>query len=519
MEAHDAAVAVVAARVKHFHKEQKPFRNYHGSSLSTRPSDRNRDNIVDTSSLSHVLAIDKAKKTASVEPNVSMDVLVAATMKEGLVPQVVMELPSITVGGGFSGSSGESSSFRFGLFEATINGIEIVLPTGEVAKASNSEKQDLFWGAASAFGTIGVVTLLEVQLMDAKKYVAMTYYLTKGFDNTLVRIKEETKKEENDYIDGIAFTPESSVICCGRMVDDLPSGQKPRHFTRRGDPWFYLRVKDAHDHLLKFPENSFIDYIPLEDYLFRYDRGGFWTGRQAFEYFKVPFNRITRYVLDPFMYTRVINQAQAKTDFSYHYMIQDCGIPFQKCNEFKSWLDENIGLYPLWLCPLRARRDSPGSSHGIHAAMGKRDYSDLLNFGVWGLISWDRQEVLGKNKALEAKVRELDGWKTLYAHTYYSEEDFWSVYDRESYDAVRAKYGANYLPSVYEKVSVKVDLEAEEAALRTSTKARLKAKAKSTWPTRGLLGVYHAVRGGDVLLQKQEKPQTQKTASSGPGKA
>lgn len=510
MEAHNATVAAVAERVKHFHKQQKPFRNYHGSSLSTRPSDRNKDNIVDTSALSHVLSIDKEKKTASVEPNVPMDALVAATLKEGLVPQVVMELPSITVGGGFSGSSGESSSFRFGLFEATINSIEIVLPTGEVAKASNSEKQDLFWGAASAFGTVGVVTLLEVQLMDAKKYVALTYHLSKGFDNTLVKIKEETENDDNDYIDGITFTPESSVICCGRMVDDLPSGQKPRRFTHRGDPWFYLRAQDAHNQLLKSPECNVTDYIPLWDYLFRYDRGGFWTGRQAFQYFKVPFNRITRYILDPFMYTRVINQAQAKTDFSHYYMIQDCGIPFQKCKEFKTWLDENVGLYPLWLCPLKARRDSPGSCHGIHAAMGKRDYSDLLNFGVWGLISWDRRDVLDKNKALEAKVRELDGWKTLYAHTYYTEEDFWSVYDQESYNTVRAKYGATYLPSVYEKVCVKVDLDAEEAAQRASAKARLKTRIKSTWPTRGLLGVYHAVRGGDVLLQKQDpKPQAQ----------
>ncbi|KAI3395451.1 hypothetical protein diail_1314 [Diaporthe ilicicola] len=513
MEAHDAAVAAVATRVKHFHKAQKPFRNYHGSSLSTRPSERNKDNIVDTSSLTNILAVDKAKKTASVEPNVPMDALVAASIKEGLVPQVVMELPSITVGGGFSGSSGESSSFRFGLFEATINSIEIVLPTGEIAKASNGEKQDLFWGAASAFGTVGVVTLLEVQLMDAKKYVALTYHLTKGFDDTLVKIKEETEKDENDYIDGITFTPESSVICCGRMVDDLPSGQKPRRFTRRGDPWFYLRAHDAHNQLLKSPETPVIDYIPLADYLFRYDRGGFWTGRQAFQYFKVPFNRITRYILDPFMYTRVINQAQAKTDFSNYYMIQDCGIPFQKCKEFKAWLDDNVGLYPLWLCPLRARRDSPGSCHGIHAAMGKRDYSDLLNFGVWGLISWDRRDALAKNKALEAKVRELDGWKTLYAHTYYTEEDFWSVYERESYDAVRAKYGANYLPSVYEKVSVKVDLDAEEAALRASPKARIKGRLKSTWPTRGLVGVYHAIRGGDVLLQKQDRQKAKKTVS------
>lgn len=501
MEAHEAAVAGVAARVKQFHDKQEPFRNYHGSSLSTRPSHRNRGNIVDTSSLNHVLRVDKTTKTAVVEPNVPMDALVEATLKEGLIPQIVMEFPSITVGGGFSGSAGESSSFRFGLFEAIINWIEIVLPTGEVTRASKLEKPDLFWCAASAFGTLGVVTLLQVQLMDAKKYVTLTYHFSKGFGDTLAKIKEETGNGENSYVDAIMFTKSSAVTCSGRLVDDLPSGEEPKRFTRRKDPWFYIRAKQVHSKLSRSPQTAMTDYIPLVDYLFRYDRGGFWTGRQAFDYFKVPFNRITRYLLDPLLYTSVINTAQVKTDFANHFMIQDCGIPFDRCEEFKTWLDDNIGLYPIWLCPLRPRRDSPDSCHGIHAAMGLPDYPDLLNFGVWGLASWDRGEALAKNKAVEKIVREMGGWKTLYAHAYYTQDEFWELYDRDSYNAVREKYGATYLPTVYDKVRIKVDLEAEQAN-PVSKKARWKARVNSIWPIRGLVGLYYVFKGGDVLLQK-----------------
>lgn len=502
MDAHDATVATVAARVKEFHERRESFRNYHGSSLSTRPSNRNRSNIVDTSALDKVLRVDTATQTALVEPNVPMDALVEATMKEGLIPQVVMEFPSITVGGGFSGSAGESSSFRFGLFEATINRIEIVLPTGEVAEASKMENCDLFWGAASAFGTLGVVTLLEVQLMQARRYVALTYRITEGFDKTVAGIKQEMDQGENDYLDAIMFTKNSTVTCCGRLVDNLPAGERPRRFTRRRDPWFYVRAEQVHSTLVRSPESTITDYIPIVDYLFRYDRGGFWTGRQAFSYFKVPFNRVTRYVLDPFMYTRVINTTQAKTDFANHYLIQDCGIPFARCAEFKTWLDADIRIYPLWLCPLRARRGPPDSDHGIHAAMGRPGYPDLLNFGVWGLASWDRREAVDKNRALETKVRALGGWKTLYAHAYYTEDEFWEVYDLGSYQAVREKYGAAYLPSVFDKVGIKVDLEEEKAKAAASGKARRRAKVKTMWPIRGLVGVYHAVKGGDVLLQK-----------------
>jgi FAD/FMN-containing dehydrogenase len=50
-----------------------------------------------------------------------MDALVAATKAHGLVPLVVPEFPGITTGGAFSGTSGESSSFREGFFDHTIN--------------------------------------------------------------------------------------------------------------------------------------------------------------------------------------------------------------------------------------------------------------------------------------------------------------------------------------------------------------------------------------------------------------
>jgi len=60
--------------------------------------------MVDTSGFSHVLKIDREKKTVLVEPNVPMDVLVEETLKLGLLPPVVMEFPGITVGGGFAGS-------------------------------------------------------------------------------------------------------------------------------------------------------------------------------------------------------------------------------------------------------------------------------------------------------------------------------------------------------------------------------------------------------------------------------
>lgn len=96
MEAHQAAVAAIRTRVQSFFAHQKPFRIYHGSTSSTRPSQYTKDNIVDTSGLTHVLKVDAEKKTVLTEPNVPMDALVSATLKHNLVPPVVMEFPGIT---------------------------------------------------------------------------------------------------------------------------------------------------------------------------------------------------------------------------------------------------------------------------------------------------------------------------------------------------------------------------------------------------------------------------------------
>jgi delta24-sterol reductase len=68
---------------------------------------------------------------------------------------------------------------------------------------------------------------------------------------------------------------------------------------------------------------------------------------------------------------------------------------------------------------------------------------------------------------------------------------------RKSYDALRAKFSATYLPSVHDKVNV--DFNAEEEAINASWVSWLLAVF---WPMRGPFGVYKAIAGGDYLLQR-----------------
>lgn len=497
MDRHNEAVALIAAQVQQFYENKTPFRIYHGSTNSTRQSQFRRDEMIDTSKLSHVMKVDINTKTALVEPNVPMDRLVEATLQYGLIPPVVMEFPGITTGGGFAGTSGESSSFRHGFFDRTVNWIEIVLANGDVVTASNTDKPDLFHGAAASFGTLGVTTLLELQLIEAKTYVELTYHPVFSMSEAISTIENATKDSSNDYLDGILFARDRGVICTGRLTNVLKNGTKIQRFSRARDPWFYLYAKKTMKSAGPTTEG-----IPLVDYLFRYDRGAFWVGIYAFKYFITPFNRITRWALDKFMHTRVMYHALHKSGHAKRYIIQDVAIPYPAADEFVEYLDRDLGFYPLWLCPLLQTGRSQKTPYGLLAEkMDPTAPEMLLNFGIWGPGPRGIDKFVDANRKLEHKVRELGGKKWLYAHAYYTEEEFWGIHDRKEYEALRAKYHATYLPSVYDKV--KVDVESEKKAIRDSWMVWLLALFWSIWPLSGLYGVLQATIGGDYLLPRE----------------
>lgn len=508
MDRHASEVALISSTITQFYQARTPFRVYHGSTNSTRPSGKTRANTVDTSRLNNVLSVDPSSLIAIVEPNVPMDKLVQETVKHGVVPPVIMEFPGITAGGGFSGTSGESSSFRYGPFEETVEWIEIVLADGEVVRASATENPDLFRGAASAFGTLGVITLLGVKLVQASPFVRLEYHLSRSFTEAVAKLLEETDRDENHFVDAITFGKDSTITCTGHMVDEPPAENKRiQRFTRAKDPWFYLRVEEVAKRLQSSQSHgdirTIVDYIPLADYLFRYDRGAFWTGRYAFKYFLTPFNRITRRVLDPFLHTRVMYAALHKSGLAQFYLTQDVAVPFDRSVEFQEWLDETYGIYPVWLCPLRIPKNGGDDTRTYTSGFWNPASREVINFGVWGPLSFDEKEALRLNRLLEAKLVEMGGRKCLYAQTYSTEEEFWANYDRKAYDALREKYKASHLPSVYDKV--KWHNPAEDAlGKKSSVGRRLKDRVWDIWPVRGLYGVIKVLQGGDYILGKDK---------------
>jgi hypothetical protein len=487
MPTHEEAVGQIANAVRDLFQQRQPFRIFHGSTNSTRPIDETRK-LVDISALSNILEINRETKTAIVEPGVSMDRLVQATLAVSMIPPVVMEFPGITVGGGYAGSAGESSSFKYGYFDHSVKAVEIVLATGDLMQASETTNVDLLKSAAGALGTLGITTKLEINLIPARRFVKLRYQPYQTVHDTITALRHATQDPENDYVDAILFSKSHGVLMIGRLTDVIPSSVRPQTFSGPWDPWFYLHVQQ------KPSDHASTEWIPIAEYLFRYDRGGFWVGAEAFKYSRfLPFNRLTRWLLNDFMHTRMLYRALHGGNMSFGHMIQDLSLPYSTVEQFIEYTSENLGIWPLWLCPLAAT--DPPTFHPCTTNPETGVSEAMLNVGVWGAASKDFSEFVRQNRDLETRLSELGGRKVLYSHTYYTEEEFWRIYNKNWYDELRNRYSATTLPTVYNKVAVHVE---QQMRTRLSAVSRL----ATMWPVAGLVGMWCAFRSGDHLLHR-----------------
>ncbi|KAF5710921.1 24-dehydrocholesterol reductase [Fusarium mundagurra] len=497
-----ALVGNIAAKIRDFYKLRQPYRVFHGSSSTTRSRHGSHTNVIDISMLSQVISVDTTQRTCLVEPNVPMDRLIEATIPYGLIPPVVMEFPGITAGGGFAGTSGESSSFRHGFFNETVDFVEMILGNGDIIRASREEHEDLFHGAAGAAGTLGMTTLIQVRLVKAKQFVKTTYHRVDSVTSGIATTKQCCEKVYVDYVDGILYSNDHGVVITGELTNTKPADYPIKTFSNAGDPWFYLHVKHQAESLP--PLAAVTEYIPLGEYLFRYDRAAFWVGRQGYTYFKiVPFNRFFRWLLDDYSHTRTLYHALHASRISNQFVVQDLALPYDTAEAFIDWVESELGIWPLWLCPLKGCRTPsfhPVTKDSSDIDAGSNTSQPMLNIGVWGWGPSEPEKFKAKNQALERKLVELGGRKWLYAHTYYTEEHFWEMYDRPWYQRLRERYFATTLPSIYDKVKTR-DLDASGKDDKGWGLGALLNK----WPIGGIYGMILAFYSGDISLHRRAR--------------
>lgn len=350
---HNRKISTISKRIAEYSRsgKSKKLRFYHGGSNSTRIVNDKEYFWIDISELNQVIEINTEEGYVIVEPNVPMDKLVAATLSLGLIPPVVMEFPGITVGGGINGAALESSSFRFGQLNDSAEEYEIILGNGEVIKASKKQKQDIFYGISGSYGSLGLLSLIKLRLIKASAFVCVKHRVMGNYEETLKKIHELLGNKDINYLEGIIFDNNHAAIITGELVEnaDLPV----QTYSKAKDPWFYERARD----IVRRQKDS-EELVPLIDYLFRYNRGAFWTGEFVFPFLKIPNNKITRYLLNPFMNTRKLFDGLHAVNMGQDWLIQDFYLPWDKVASFLKYSEELVNIWPIWLCPVRPTKES-----------------------------------------------------------------------------------------------------------------------------------------------------------------
>ena len=112
--------------------------------------------------------------------------------------------------------------------------------------------------------------------------------------------------------------------------------------------------------------------------------------------------------------------------------------------------DAEIGMRPVWLCPLKALGRSDGGSWPTYPLEVGLTY---VNVGFWGTVHVGPEAVEApKNRAIEAKVHRLGGHKSLYSEAFYDQETFDQLYDGAHLAQVKDRYDPDHrLTTLYDK--------------------------------------------------------------------
>jgi len=153
------------------------------------------------------------------EPNMSMDDLAETTMEYSVRSRpIIMEILLTGVGGGDTGASGEGSSFKYGFFDRKLNFVDT---SGLIVTASRTERPDLFHGAVGSCGSLGVTTMVALQLTEAKNYGKTTYHLVASIPAVIEKTKNVIKTpDELEHVDATSNrkTTASSLPAVSRMT-------------------------------------------------------------------------------------------------------------------------------------------------------------------------------------------------------------------------------------------------------------------------------------------------------------
>ena len=399
---------------------------------------RRRTAELDASAFAGVLSVDSERRTADVGGLTTYEDLVDATLPHGLMPLVVPQLKTITLGGAVTGLGIESSSFRSGLPHESVVEMDVLTGDGRVVTARpDNEHADLFRGFANSYGTLGYALRLRIELEPVKPYVRLRHLRFSDPEPFFAAMAEH----EPDFMDGTVFGPDEMYLTLGDFTEEAPAVSD---YTGMDIYYRSLQRRET-------------DHLTVRDYLWRWDTDWFWCSRA----FGVQNPRIRRLVpkrlLRSDSYWKLVaferrHGPQRRLDRlrglpEQEHVVQDIEVPVERAADFFRFMIDEIPILPFWVCPLRLRDPAGWDLYPLEAD------TLYVNFGFWSTVPLRPGQRDGdNNRRIEAVVTELGGHKSLYSTSFYDPETFWKLYNGPVYVALKEEYDpGGRLLDLYEK--------------------------------------------------------------------
>ncbi|WSC88078.1 FAD-binding oxidoreductase [Streptosporangium sp. NBC_01756] len=395
--------------------------------------------------LDQVIEVDPVTMTAEVQGMTTYEHLVDATLPHGLMPYVVPQLKTITLGGAVTGLGIESTSFRDGLPHESVEELEILTGDGRIVVArDDNEHRDLFRAFPNSYGTLGYALRIRIKLKPVQPYVRLTHIPFTDADKCMIAMKEICESGEHDgepidFVDGTFFGPGELYVTVGRFAERAP----------------YLSDYTGMRIYYRSIQTRTRDWLSIRDYLWRWDTDWFWCSRAFGVQSALVRSLMPRKWMRSDVYRKLVGLDRkygviARVDRwrgqpIQESVIQDIEVPVERGAEFLEFFHDKVGMEPVWMCPLKSTGEWP-----LYPLEPGRLY---VNFGFWGTVPLPRGQFDGYyNRLIENKVHELDGHKSLYSTSFYTRDDFWRFYNGIAYWSVKRAYDAGgRLLDLYDK--------------------------------------------------------------------
>ncbi|WP_229749803.1 FAD-binding protein [Flexivirga endophytica] len=415
-----------------------------------RPREANPVPGLDVSRLHGVVEVDPRAGTADVQGMTTYEDLVDATLRYGLMPYVVPQLRTITLGGAVTGLGIESSSFRNGLPHESLIEMDVLTGAGEIVTASDEQNADLFRSFPNSYGSLGYSVRLKIKLERVAPYVHLRHVrfgaIGELMDTLRQVLRDRTYEGESvDFVDGVVFSREESYLVLGGWASSAPYTSD---YT--GQQIYYRSIQQRSE-----------DYLTVLDYLWRWDTDWFWCNRALGLQNPMLRRLVPRRYLRSDVYSKVIRWENthgyfAKLDakkgkLPRERVVQDVEVALDRTEEFLDWFLGNVPIEPIWLCPLAVRDHEHGEQPWPLYPLKRGE--DYVNVGFWSTVEITPGRSDGDvNRDIERVVHEMGGHKSLYSDVYYDEDTFWGLYGGETLKAVKNTYDPDgRLPDLYTK--------------------------------------------------------------------